>query len=114
VSDDWETKGVAARWRPDAVRENVPVRAGRPPQMTDRPWLRTGQGLEAGRTEGGEFWRCKEPHCRRFAGPYRNAMDAREDAGDHRNLAHPPEERKRAREERQRSREGRPTRGRSR
>ena len=102
--EDWEKAGWAARWRPSDARENVPVQQGRAPAGD---WFKNGQGTEMGRAQDGEHWRCKEPRCRRFAGPYSNPMDAADDSRSHWQLAHPPEERKRARE-------GRQTRGRSR
>jgi len=104
MSDDWERNGIAARLSPRDVHEDVPVRQGRAPQMTVNPWFRIGQGVETGRTEDGDYWRCRETGCRRFAGPYQSVMDASEDGHDHRNLAHTPERRRQAREERQQSR----------
>jgi hypothetical protein len=85
----------AARWTPGQIRENVPVQQGRALRLPADSWRKTGRKVEvAGDGAGdGEFWRCRETGCRRFAGPYRNFMDSRDDAAEHQQIAHPPQER---------------------
>lgn len=87
----WEDR--AARWTPGQIRENVPVQQGRAPRLPTGSWRKADRALEAASTDDGEFWRCRETGCRRFAGPYGSFMNTIEDARDHRNLAHPPQER---------------------
>ena len=82
----WESR--AARWRPDQAREEHPVRSGRPPKMTLWPSGRIDRGTDIGRTEQGEYWRCRTARCRRWSGPYANPADAREDAAQHARLPH--------------------------
>jgi hypothetical protein len=86
----WEER--AARWTPGQIRENVPVQQGRAPLPADS-WRKAGRRLETADTGDGELWRCREPRCRRFAGPYRNFLESREDASEHQRMAHPPQER---------------------
>lgn len=87
VSGKWEEQG--AQWDPAAAPENPPVRAGRPPAMSYLRWHRS-QGVDIGFTAPQEsWWRCRTPHCRRFAGPYMNPMNASRDGTDHVALAHP-------------------------
>jgi hypothetical protein len=87
----WEDR--AARWTPGQIRENVPVQQGRAPRLPADSWRKSGRNLEVADADDGEFWRCRETGCRRFAGPYRNFMGSRDDAAEHQQIAHPPQER---------------------
>jgi hypothetical protein len=87
----WEDR--AAKWTPGQIRENVPVQQGRPPRETAGSWRAVGRNLETADIDDGELWRCRETGCRRFAGPYRNFLESREDAAEHQRMAHPPQER---------------------
>jgi len=92
-SGKWEDR--AARWSPADIAEDVSVQQGRPPRMTVWPWTRSNRGIDVGRNEDGEWWRCRDRDCKRFAGPYRTLQWA-EDAADHQRIAHPPRERTRS------------------
>lgn len=89
ADDDSSWEVGAVRWSPAQVLEDVPVRQGRAPAMTYMDWHTYVSKMQTGMTGEGTFWRCREPHCRRYAGPYRNGRQATEEALDHKTRAHP-------------------------
>ena len=93
ITEDWEKEG-AQRWSPADVREEVPVHSGRAPRMAYMPWSRVSRGVEMGMATPDEsYWRCRETGCRRFGGPYINAMSASDDGHEHARLPHPERQR---------------------
>jgi hypothetical protein len=77
-----------ATWTPSRDTAPPAVHTGRPPRMVYAPWRRS-QRTDLGATAVDAWhWRCRQPRCRVWSGPYTDLLDAKADGTDHHHNAH--------------------------